>query len=235
MIVIIPAYNEEDNIAGVIDGVKKDMPGADILVVDDSSSDATSGICKKKGVITLKNPINLGYASTCQTGFKYACERDYGYIVQMDGDGQHPTRYISALLGPVMEGEADLCIGSRFLKDGYRTSLPRRIGMSLFSFIATTISRKKITDPTSGFQAFNRKVLKVYCTDVYPEDYPDADLIIKMHLAGFRLLEVPVKMYPNNRKSMHNFFSSTTYVVKMLLSILVALVTKSYVKKIMEG
>lgn len=152
----------------------------------------------------------------------------------MDGDGQHCSEYLKDILKPVMEDEVDLCIGSRFLQGKYRTTIPRRIGMSLFSLIATVISRKKITDPTSGFQAFNRNVLKIYCTDVYPEDYPDADLIIKMYLAGFRLKEVPVLMLPNKKKSMHNFFSSMTYVVKMLLSIMVALFTKSYVKKMME-
>lgn len=202
--------------------------------MDDGSTDLTYDNCRAKDVIVLKNPINLGYAATCQTGFKYAYKKDYSYVLQMDGDGQHPPEYTGTILEPVIKGECDLCIGSRFLKGGYRTTLPRRIGMVIFSFIATIISRKKITDPTSGFQAFNRKVLKIYCTDVYPEDYPDADLIIKMHMAGFRLKEVPVLMYPNKRKSMHNFFSSITYVVKMIISIIIALFTKSYVKKIME-
>ena len=230
ILVIIPAYNEEKNIKKVIEGVKKNLLDADILIVDDFSSDKTFQIAKKNGAIVLRHPFNMGYASSCQSGFKFGLEKGYEITIQIDADGQHSPESIHNVLLPITNNEADLCIGSRFLGNYiYKTSVPRKIGMFLFSKIASILTRKKITDPTSGFQTFNSKVLKLYCTDVYPTDYPDANLIIMMHFAGFRIKEVPVIMFPNPEKSMHNFFSSVFYVIKMTLSIFVSLFTKTFV------
>jgi len=236
ILIIVPAYNEEKNIEKVIKGIRKNLSGCDILVVDDFSADKTAEIAAKSSAIALKHPFNMGYASSCQSGFKFALEKEYEIIVQMDADGQHDPKSVPALLKPIANGEVDLCIGSRFLGDcAYRTSVPRKIGMLLFGKAASILTRKKITDPTSGFQAFNRKVLGLYCTDIYPTDYPDADLIAVMYFAGFKIKEVPVNMFPNSEKSMHNFFSSIFYVAKMTLSIFVSLFTKTYVlNKIME-
>lgn len=234
---IIPAYNEEKNIEKVVKGIRRNLSGCDVLVVDDFSTDRTAQIASKSGAIVLGHPFNMGYASSCQSGFKFAFERRYEIIVQMDADGQHDPKSIPALLKPIANGESDLCIGSRFLGDcAYRTSIPRKIGMLLFGKAASILTGKKITDPTSGFQAFNRKVLKLYCTDIYPTDYPDANLIVVMHFADFKIKEVPVNMFPNPEKSMYNFFSSIFYAVNMTLSIFVSLFTKTYVlNKIMEG
>lgn len=236
-IIVIPAYNEAKNIIKVIKGVRANLKDAQILIIDDFSSDETSRLVEKKNnITTLRHPFNMGYASSCQTGFKYAYENGYEIVIQMDADGQHEPESIKNLIKPIIKNEADLCIGSRFLNNKiYRASIPRKIGMFLLGRIATFFTKTKITDPTSGFQALNRKVLRVYCTDIYPAKYPDADLIIKMHFAGFRIIEIPVKMYPNPGKSMHNFFSSTFYIIEMAVSIFISLFSKTYVlKTIME-
>lgn len=236
IIIVIPAYNEAKNIVKVINGVRANLKNVQILIIDDFSSDETSCLAKKNNITTLRHPFNMGYASSCQTGFKYAYENGYEIVIQMDADGQHEPESIQNLIKPIIKNEADLCIGSRFLNGKiYKPSIPRKIGMFLLGRTVTFFTKIKITDPTSGFQAFNRKVLGVYCTDIYPAKYPDADLIIKMHFAGFRIKEVPVKMYPNPNKSMHNFFSSIFYMIEMAVSIFISLFSKNYVlKTIME-
>lgn len=236
ILTIVPAYNEEKNIEKVIKDIRKNLVNTDILIIDDFSSDKTFHIAKRNNAIVLRHPFNMGYASSCQSGFKYALEKGYGIIIQMDADGQHDPRSILKILEPINSNKADLCIGSRFLgKVVYKPSIPRKIGMVLFSIITTLFTKQKITDPTSGFQAFNKKVLKLYCTDIYPDDYPDANLIIMIKLAGIRIMEVPVIMHTNTEKSMHNFFSSILYVIKMTIAIFISLFTKTYVlNKILE-
>ncbi len=232
---LIPAYNEEARIGSVIRGVKERYSSFDIVVIDDGSKDETRKRAIEAGARVISHPHNLGYGVGLQTGYKYALREGYETLVQMDGDGQHDPSYIASLLDPVQRGDTDLAIGSRFLEtqslDGdrlpYRASLPRRSGMWLFGTIASLIIRQKVTDPTSGFQAMNRRVLEWVSSDKFPSDYPDADVIIMLHRAGFRIQEVPVRMYENlDKKSMHSGGKPLYYVFKMFLSILVTLMRK---------
>lgn len=227
--IVVPAYNEAKNLSSVIPQIKEVVPFADVLVVDDGSGDVTRTAAFKAGAKVISHPFNMGYGATLQTGFIYAKEKGYDFVVQMDADGQHDPSSIRSLLNELQDSKADVIFGSRFLeKDSkYKASLPRRVGMFIFGTIASLILGRKVSDPTSGFQAMNRKVLEFYASDAYPADFPDADVIIMLHLAGLRMKESPVKMHHNSEgKSMHSGLKPLYYIFKMFLSILVTLMRK---------
>jgi glycosyltransferase involved in cell wall biosynthesis len=232
---LIPAYSEGARIGSVIRGVKERYPSLEIMVIDDGSRDDTRSQAIEAGARVISHPYNLGYGVALQTGYKYALKEGFEVLVQIDGDGQHDPASIRLLLDSVQKGDTDLAIGSRFLEtegiDGerlpYQAPLIRRCGMWLFGTIASLIIKQKVTDPTSGYQAMNRRVLEWVSSDKFPWDYPDADLIIMLHRAGFRIQEVPVRMYENRgKKSMHSGWKPIYYVFKMFLSILVTLMRK---------
>jgi glycosyltransferase involved in cell wall biosynthesis len=225
-LIIIPAYNEAKNIVQVIKGVQKAIPEADILVINDGSRDATADLAESAGACVVSHPFNMGYGVACQTGFKYACRKGYEYVVQMDGDGQHEPACIPDLLKAVQDPEVDIVFGSRWLGlSEYKGPLLRKFGKFFFAFLANLITKHKVTDPTTGFQALSRRVVQFYCTEVYPVDYPDADMIIMLDKSGFRIIEVPVTMYFNETgHSMHaGFFRPIYYGMKMILSITMTL------------
>lgn len=225
VLVIIPAYNEEKSIGRVIKGVQKNVPGARIVVIDDGSTDATAEISRQAGAVVLLHPINLGYGAALQTGYKYALERNYGYVAQLDADGQHSPKYVNDLLNILKNEPVDIAIGSRFLgKRDYKISWIRKSGMRILAFTASFIIGQKITDSSSGFRALKRKVVNFFANINYPSDYDDADVIILAHSAGFRIKEVPVRMYEAiSGKSMFDGGKLIYYGFKMLLSIMVTL------------
>jgi len=224
-LVIIPAFNEETGIASVIMAIREQIPDLDILVINDGSSDRTAKAAKEAGAIVLSHNFNMGYGVTIQTGYKFAYEKEYKFIVQIDGDGQHDPSFINQLLEPVRMGDVDFTLGSRFLWfDSYRPSFSRRLGILFFRKLVTVIIGREITDPTSGYQAFNRDIIKFFTTDIFPYDYPDADMLITLNLAGFRVREIPVRMFANpTGKTMHTGVKPVYYMIKMCLSILVTL------------
>jgi len=228
VLVLIPAYNESERIAEVVKSVHSIVPDFDILVVNDCSRDNTAEAAEEAGAMVLRLPFNLGYGAALQSGFKFALRKGYEYVVQMDADGQHPAKYIRDLVEPVIQGVADVAIGSRFVRDtGYRMPFAKMIGVLIFSNIVSLVTGKTVKDPTSGFQALNRKVLKLYVSDAYPVDFPDADVLIMLHKRGFQFLEVPVEMRPNpKQKTMHGGITTLYYIFKMFLSILVTLLRK---------
>jgi hypothetical protein len=222
ILIVIPTFNEEAVIGSVISRIKKSFDPADILVVNDGSHDKTAQAAQDAGVEIISLPFNLGYGSALEAGYKYAYLKGYEYVVQLDADGQHEPRCIAELLEPVEKGQADLVIGSRFLRDiGYQTTWVRRLGRIIFAKITSFLIKQKITDSTSGFQAFNRRVLTFFVGGFYPSDYPDADVIIILNRSGFSIKEIPVVMYAsNNKKSMHaGLIRPLYYIFKMFLSI----------------
>lgn len=232
-LVIIPAYNEGGKIAGIIGKIKSLGLGVDVAVVDDGSKDDTAARAKEAGAVVLSLPGNLGYGGALQTGFRYALRDGYSYAVQIDADGQHEPTYIKDLLDPVKAGEADVSLGSRFMGLGdYKPTFARAMGMKLFGGIASAIIGRKVTDPTTGFQALNRDVICFYASNTYPVDFPDADVLIMLHRAGLKSIEVPVMMYPRAEgKSMHSGLKPFYYVFKMFLSILVTLLRMNTFKR----
>lgn len=225
VLIIIPAYNEEKSIARVIDKIQKTSPGVDIVVIDDGSTDVTVQIARQAGAVVLSHPINLGAGAATQTGYKYALEHSYQFVVQLDADGQHPPRYINDLLNILRNEPIDIVIGSRFLGEKeYKISGIRKLGMKILAFITSFIVGQKITDSSSGFRAFKREVADFFANINYPSDYQDADVIILAHFAGFRIKEVPVTMYESmSGKSMFDRGRLIYYGFKMLLSIMVTL------------
>lgn len=224
-IVVIPAYNEAETIAPVIADIFAALPEADVLVIDDGSADDTSAIARAAGAGVLRLPVNSGYGVALQTGYKYAVRNGYARLAQMDGDGQHKAEFLPSLFAILDAGEADIVIGSRFLDDDghYQPSRARKVGMAVFSRIASRVMRQHISDPTSGYQVMRIGVARFFCTDVYPADYPDADILILLHRSGYRVAERPVQMRMPTGKSMHAGHRSLYYVYKMFLSIFVTL------------
>ena len=228
ILIIIPAYNEESRISAVVQSVRDNAPEFDIVVIDDGSKDDTAQVARSAGALVVSHPFNLGYGVAIQTGYKYALNKGYDFMVQIDGDGQHDPAFIPQVLAPIVAGDADIVLGSRFLgTESYEPSLPRRIGMAFFRRILSLLTKTRITDSTSGYQAFNREVIRFFTTEVFPCDYPDADMLLTLHRANFRIMEVPVKMHASaTGKSMHSGLKPLYYMFKMLLSVFVTLLRK---------
>jgi len=235
-LVLVPAFNEQETIGQVIADIKKADKEVDILVVDDGSKDNTASISRLSGALVITLPFNMGYGVALQTGYKYAFERGYDYLVQLDADGQHDPVYFTEMLKVISEGDTDFVIGSRFLKDPlernaplkrYRSSSIKRVGIRLFAFLITLLVGQRVTDPTSGYQAFNRRVISLFVQDFFPCDYPDADVIFMVHRAGLKFKELPIIMYESyNKKSMHSGLKPVYYVFKMFLSVFLTLLRK---------
>lgn len=194
VLIIIPAYNEERSIKKVIEEVKNLNSNLDILVINDGSCDNTGKIARSCGVKVIDLPFNLGIGGAVQTGFIYAKNENYDIAVQLDGDGQHDPKFIKDLLALIENNEVDVVIGSRF--NGivnYNTPVLRKIGMKFFSKFIKVLTGLDIKDTTSGFRAVNRKVIE-YFADKYPLDYPEVDVIVRLHKKGFKIKEIPVYM-----------------------------------------
>ena len=222
VLIIIPAYNEAESIEGVISAVKKELPDAGIVVINDGSMDSTGSIAKGLGVRVVDMPYNMGIGAAMQTGYRYAALNDYDIAVQVDGDGQHPPDQITYLIGPISEGKADMVIGSRFIGKGeYSPSLGRNIGMKVFSMVVSMITGQRITDTTSGFRAANKEVLRFFARN-YPEDYPEVEAIVLLHKAGFNIIEIPVRMAGRaGGISSITPFRAVYYMVKVLLAVFI--------------
>ena len=223
-LIIIPAFNEAGRIGRVVAGVRKAVPDVPVLVVDDGSSDDTVAVARRAGARVVALPFNLGAGVAAQTGYKLAVREGYDCVAQLDGDGQHEPADLPALLGVIARREADVAIGSRFLGDGdYQPGFVRRIGMGLFGLLAWLVTGTRFSDVTSGFRALSGDVVRFVATEWYPTDYADADVLITLRRAGFRLAEVPVRMYPRaGGRSMHAGLAPVYYVFKMLLSVSLA-------------
>jgi len=225
LLVVLPAYNEEGRVGAVVGDVLRTLPEADVLVIDYGSEDATAAEAVGAGALVLTLPINGGYGTALQTGYKYAVRHGYTLVGQIDADGQHRAEYLSKMLAVLHEDSADVVVGSRFLaKDGhYETPFARSLGIRLFARLASLATGQLVTDPTSGFQVMRVEIARLFTRDVFPVDYPDADILILLHRTGYRVRELPVQMRPSPGRSMHSTQSTPYYIYKMLLSILVTM------------
>jgi len=227
ILVVIPAYNEEASIGSVIDEVRENLPEAEIAVVNDGSLDATSSMARSKGATVLELPYNLGIGGAVQTGCRYAVQEGYEFVVRLDGDGQHSPGEIAKILRPLLEGEADIVIGSRFLsQEGYKSTLVRRVGIKFFSLLIFLICRGKIKDPTSGFNGMNRKGI-AFISSKYSSDYPEVEALIVARRRGLRIKEVPVLMNKREQgKSSINYVEAFYYMIKVSISTLMGYVKR---------
>lgn len=218
---IIPAFNEGSRIGAVLQRLAAAAPEVDVLVVDDGSRDDTAARARAEGARVLRHPFNLGYGAALQTGYKWARRAGYDAVVQLDADGQHDAADVLRLLAPLRAGAADVVIGSRFVEpSGYRMGWLRGIGRRVFANVLRLSGGPRIADPTSGFQALSRPAFELCCTDAFPSDFPDVDVLLALARQGLRLMEVPVSMKPNPAAhvSMHAGRRALYYPYKMLLA-----------------
>jgi glycosyltransferase involved in cell wall biosynthesis len=227
-LIIIPAYNEERQIASVIEGVRQ-YSEADIVVVDDGSDDRTAERATAAGAGLIRHPFNMGAGVAVQTGYKYAVINSYETLLQIDGDGQHHPAHIPDLFATVEDCRCDMAIGSRFLKNSKQTTgLLKSMAIHLFRKIIKLMTAKTITDPTSGYRCMNRAVFRYFTEDSFPHDYPDANIVIDLHRKGFKMGELPVMMQPNPEgRSMHRgIIKISYYFFNVFLAILITLLRK---------
>lgn len=223
LLVLILAFNEEKTIHQVIEETKRHLPEADILVVNDGSTDRTEEIlAQEKDIHVLHLPFNMGIGGAIWTGFNFFCQHDYEILVRIDGDGQHPPSQAKNLIDALVQKNSDCVIGSRFIaKEGYLSSLHRRGGIKLLNLLTAFLLGEKITDNTSGFRAYKRNAICLLTKD-YPFDYPEPIEVYLLHRNGFRIQEIPAKM--SERKggiSSISLLHSYYYLIKVLLTILV--------------
>ncbi|MGT2799395.1 glycosyltransferase family 2 protein [Streptococcus marmotae] len=229
LLIIIPAYNESGNLHKTVGMIKEEAEEFDYVIINDCSTDDTLEICRESLYNVIDLPINLGIGGAVQTGYKYALERGYKYAVQIDGDGQHNPRYIKAMLELLRENALDMVIGSRFIeKEGFQSSLSRRIGISFLEKLIKLLTKKKITDPTSGLRLVNEKIIKLFA-DHYPTDYPEPETIVALLESGFTIKEIPVVM--NSREhgtSSITLNRSIYYMIKVSMAMLIAKLNGGY-------
>ena len=225
-VAIVPALNEEAALPHVLEELRAFDAGLDVVVVDDGSSDRTSAVAAARGARVLRLPFNLGIGGAVQTGFRFAYENGYDLAVRVDGDGQHDPSQLGAVLAPVLRGEADIAVGSRFAAeegDGYRSSRSRRVGIRILAAVVSRMVGQRVTDTTSGFQALNRRGIELFARD-YPHDYPEVEATVMVFRHRLRLVEVPVAMRERGGgRSSITALRSIYYMVKVLLALFVGL------------
>jgi glycosyltransferase involved in cell wall biosynthesis len=227
LLVIIPAYNEQESVRRVIKRVRQSVPQADILVVDDGSSDGTAVVAMEEGVFVASLLHNLGIGAAVQTGYIFAFEKGYDVAVRVDGDGQHDPAEIPRLMSALWEGDADVVVGSRFLTDqGFQTSFARRLGIVILARLIALVTGQSVTDPTSGFLAAGHDATRFFAKE-YPHDYPEPEGRVLLRRAGFKVKEVPVSMSPRlGGRSSITTVRSFYYMAKVTLAILIGLLRK---------
>lgn len=221
-LVLIPCYNEEENIERVVRRLQSIRPDVDYLVINDCSTDHSLSILRRDGYNYLDLPINLGIGGGIQCGYRYARDNDYDVTVQMDGDGQHDPAYLEAVIAPVAEGKLDMCIGSRFItKEGFQTSFMRRLGINFLSLLIRLLTGQRVRDVTSGFRACGREMTDFFA-DHYAQDYPEPEAIVKALVHGFRVGEAPVIMEERQGGvSSINPLRSVYYMIKVSISLVI--------------
>ncbi len=222
ILIIIPAYNESENIERVVDDLTENYPQYDYVVVNDCSTDNTEEILRRRGYNYISLPTNLGIGGAVQSGYIYAVEHGYDIAVQTDGDGQHDPAYIEKLIEPIKADEADMTIGSRFIeKHGFQTSFIRRIGINFIKVVIKLCCGTRATDTTSGFRATN-KALTAYFAKEYAQDYPEPEAIVAASLNGFRVKDVAVEMREREGGvSSINALRSVYYMIKVSLALII--------------
>ncbi|MCI9033115.1 MAG: glycosyltransferase family 2 protein [Lachnospiraceae bacterium] len=221
-LIIIPAYKEAENIELLVNNIIDNYPQYDYIIINDGSKDATRSICQKNGYNFIDLPLNLGIGGAVQTGYKYADREGYEIAVQIDGDGQHDVSQLDKVIAPLIMGQTDITIGSRFIeRQGFQSSSMRRFGIRFLSGLIRLCTGKKILDVTSGYRAVNRRFIEIYA-DNYPSDYPEPEAIVAAVMHKGNILEVPVVMKERQAgtTSIHTW-KTVYYMLKVTLAIVV--------------
>lgn len=232
-LILIPALNEEKTLPLVLKKLKdtlvknKMTQYTDILVVNDNSSDNTEHICKKHEIKVITNFKHLGYGSALQVGYRYAINKNYDYVIQMDADGQHDETNIKKLYDCISENSHDIIIGNRFT-NGYKTGFLKKMAVRYFTSIIKIVSNTTLHDPTSGLQAINKKAIYYFSKyNQYDNKFPDSNILLECAKAGFKIKEIPVKMHDRkDGKSMFFGFRPLYYMLYMSISIISVILRK---------
>ena len=226
-IVIIPAYNEISNIRTTVQDILDHAPGFDYVIINDCSQDGTMRFCTEQGMNIINLPVNLGIGGAVQTGYLYAWRNGYDVAVQFDGDGQHDASYLNEMADFLQAQQADMVIGSRYIKkEGFQSSGIRQFGIRYFSVLIKLLTGKRVTDPTSGMRMVNRDVMKIYSED-YPVDYPEPESVVTILRMGKKVSEIPVIM--RERQGGVSSISprkAVYYMIKVTLAILMECLRK---------
>ena len=223
-IAIVPAYNEEDSLGTVLEEIRAADPELEVVVVNDGSTDGTARVAAAAGAAVVSLPFNVGIGGAVQTGYQYALEHGFELAIQVDGDGQHDPREIGQVVEPILDGRADLVVGTRFVSGGgYRGTRLRRVGIRLFAAVVSLLVRQRVSDTTSGFRAVNRKALRLFAAE-YPHDYPEVESIVLLSKHHLRMLEVPVQMRVRETgNSSITAVRAAYYMIKVLLALFIGL------------
>ena len=231
VLLLIAAYNEEENILRVAEEVSSVCPDADYLIINDGSKDGTEQILMEHGLQHVRLPINLGIGGAIQTGYRYARDNGYEIAVQLDGDGQHDPAYLEQVLQPIRQGEAEYVIGSRFVSgegEGFQSTGARRFGIRFLSTLIFILCGVRVRDVTSGFRAVNRRFIETFA-ESYPTDYPEPEAIMDAVMRRGRIAEVPVVMRERaGGTSSINLKRSVYYMIKVSLDIIVCRISYGF-------
>ncbi|MDD2970580.1 MAG: glycosyltransferase family 2 protein [Lachnospiraceae bacterium] len=219
-LVIIPAYNEEKSIEKTVADIHTNAPDFDYIIVNDCSTDGTRALCEEHHLNVLHLPVNLGIGGAVQTGYAYADKNGYDIAVQFDGDGQHDAAFLQKMQAYLVQEQADMVIGSRFIrKEGFQSSGIRRIGIQYFSNLICFLTGNRITDPTSGMRMANRKVIQLFM-ESYPKDYPEPESVVTILKKEMKVMEYPVIMRERTEgTSSISPVKSVYYMIKVTLAI----------------
>lgn len=232
ILVIIPAYNEQDNIIKIISELQSTNPTLEYIVINDCSTDNTKELLEKHRINYIDLPVNLGIGGCVQTGYIYANKYNFDIAIQLDGDGQHNPTYITSLLEPILNGEADAVIGSRFINNlGFQSSFLRRLGIEFLSELIFLICGTRIKDVTSGYRVVNKKGIELFAKE-YAQDYPEPEAIVEIVMNNLKIVEVPVEM--NERQggtSSISSWKSLYYIIKVSIAIILKRIAGTGVQK----
>lgn len=229
VLLIIPAYNEEESLRSLIEEIKAVCPEVDYLVVNDCSSDDTERLLEELGANYITLPCNMGIGGAVQSGYRYAAQNGYDIAIQIDGDGQHDVRFVKDMVKLIEDKQADVVIGSRFIdKEGFQSSQARRIGIRILSVLIRLMCGAKVKDVTSGFRAVNRRFIELFAEN-YPDDYPEPEVIVTTKLYGAVIKELPVVMRERTTgKSSINLKRSIYYMIKVSLAIIICRISLGF-------
>lgn len=221
ILIIIPAFNEEKNILNTIKDLDKNHPEYYRIVINDASEDTTKNVLIKHQIDYIDLPVNLGIGGGVQTGYLYAFQSGYDIAVQMDGDGQHCASELDSIISPIINGEANIVVGSRFIsKEGFQSSFIRRLGIRFLSSMVRLCTGKRVLDVTSGFRAVDKSFIEIFARE-YAPDYPEPEALIVAAQHNAKILEVPVIMKEReNGKSSISVLRSIYYMIKVSLAIM---------------
>lgn len=228
-LIIVPAYNEEENIEKTVEAILRESKSFDYVVINDCSTDRTQKICEEKGYNIVNLPINLGIGGAVQTGYRYAVKYGYDMAVQVDGDGQHNPEFLEMMAEYLEKNEVDMVIGSRFIENkGFQSSALRRVGIRFFTGLIKLVTGVTITDPTSGLRMIGKNVLSIFAED-YPKDYPEPESAVTILNKGMKIVEIPVIMKERaGGVSSISLKKSVYYMIKVPLAIFFEWIRKEY-------